>query len=145
MRRRKSAQRGSTLIEFALVTFMLMIVILAGIEFDRMVLVYTTLGNAARAGVRYAIVHGSHRTGTGDPPSGPGTEAAVVAKVRQYASAGLLNTAPAVLDVAVTYPAGNNETGSRVKVSLTYHYDPFVKLPLGILDLKSSTQGIIVF
>jgi Flp pilus assembly protein TadG len=32
------------------------------IEFDRMVLVYTTPASSTRAGVRYAIVHGSDRT-----------------------------------------------------------------------------------
>ena len=146
MKRRSSARRGSTLIEFALVTFLLMTVIFAGIEFDRMVLVYTSLGNAARAGVRYAIVHGSKRTGAGssDPASGPGADSAVIAKVRQYAGASLLNSNN--VNVTVEYLAGNNNPGSAVKVSLTYRYDAFTALPFwGVLDFKSSTQGIIVF
>ena len=141
MKKRKSARRGSALIEFAMVMFLLMIVILAGVEFDRMVLVYTALGNSARAGVRYAIVHGSDRTGTGDPPSGPGDQTAVIAKVKQYASAGMLNTT--ALNVVVNYPV-NNKPGSLVKVSVTYPYDPFVVLPLHV-NITSATQGIIVF
>jgi Flp pilus assembly protein TadG len=152
MKNRKSAQRGSALIEFAMVTFLLMTVILAGIEFDRMVLVYTALGNSARAGVRYAIVHGSHRTATGDPASGPGAgnQAAVIAKVKQYASAGTLNTSTPPLgvlpafNVLVEYPSGDNKSGSLVKVTVTYRYDPFVVLPLGV-NMTSATQGIIVF
>jgi len=141
MTRRKSAQRGAALIEFALVAFMLMMAIFAGFEFDRMVLVYTTLGNASRAGVRYAIVHGSDRTGTGDPASGPGNTTNVVAKVKQFASMGTLNTNN--LTVTVGYPV-NNKPGSLVTVSLSYPYNPFVVLPLNI-TITSSTQGIIVF
>ena len=143
MRKRKSAQRGATIIEFALVTLLLMIVIFAGIEFDRMLLVYTSLADSARAGVRYAIVHGSDRTGTGDPASGPGNTSYVDAKVRQYASAGTINTSVSALKVFVEYPV-NNKPGSLVKVTVKYLYDPFVALPLGV-NMTSATQGIIVF
>jgi TadE-like protein len=143
MRTRKSARRGATIIEFAMVTLLLMIVILAGIEFDRMVLVYTALANSARAGVRYAIVHGSDRTTTGDPASGPGDKTAVIAKVRQFASAGMLDTSPLKLTVTVEYPV-DNKPGSLVKVAVAYVYDPFVVLPLGV-NITSATQGIIVF
>ena len=143
MKRRNPARRGSTLIEFALVMFLVMWVIFGCIEFNRMVLVYTALGNAARAGVRYAIVHGSKRTGVGDPASTQGDPSAVVAKVRQYASASLLNSN--AVAVTVTYLGGSNEPGSLVTVSLTYRYDPFIGLPLNMLDFRSSTQGIILF
>jgi hypothetical protein len=91
MTRRKSPKRGATLIEFALVAFLLMMVIFAGFEFNRMILVYTTLASASRAGVRYAIVHGNDRTGTGDPASGPGNTTNVITKVKQFASMGTLN------------------------------------------------------
>lgn len=146
MRTRKSAQRGATLIEFVMVAFMLMIVILAGIEFDRMVLVYTALANSARAGVRYAIVHGSHRNNvTGDPPSGSANQDAVIAKVRQYASAGTINTSVSVLSVVVQYPdATDNKPGSHVIVKVSYPYDPFIALPLHV-NITSATQGIIVY
>ena len=143
MTRRKSSQRGATLIEFALVAFLLMMVIFACFEFNRMVLVYTTLANASRAGVRYAIVHGSDRTVTPgtDPASGPGNTANVVTKVKQFASMGTLNTSN--LSVVVDYPV-NNKPGSLVKVSLSYPYNPFIVLPLNV-NITSATQGIIVF
>ena len=144
MRKRKSAQRGATIIEFAMVTLLLMIVILAGIEFDRMVLVYTALANSARAGVRYAIVHGSDRTGASgsDLASGPGDKTAVIAKVRQFASAGMLDTLKLI--VTVDYIPLDNKPGTLVKVAVLYKYDPFVVLPLGV-KITSATQGYIVF
>jgi Flp pilus assembly protein TadG len=141
MTKKRSARRGSTMIEFAFVAFLLMMVILAGIEFDRMVLVYTTLASSTRAGVRYAIVHGSDRTGTGDPASGPGNTTAVQTKVKQFASMGLLRTS--ALNVTVEYPV-DNKPGSLVKVSVSYPYDPFVMLPLRV-NITSATQGIIAF
>ena len=140
MRRWKSAQRGSAIVEFSFVAVLLMLVVFAGIEFDRMVLVYTAVAHSARAGVRYAIVHGSDRTGAGDAASGPLDQSAVIAKVQQFAT-GFLNTA--VLNVVVQYP-GNNKPGSVVKVTVTYPYDPIVALPLKV-NITSSTQGIIVF
>ena len=146
--KRNSAESGATIIEFALVTLILMIVIFASIEFDRMMLVYTTLANSARVGVRYAIVHGEDRTGTGDPASGATDSSGVVTVVKNFASAGMLDTS--ALTVTVSYPASTSSTdpgntrGSVVAVSVAYPYDPFVALPLHV-TLRSATQGIIVF
>jgi Flp pilus assembly protein TadG len=146
--RRRAARRGSTMIEFAFVTFLLMIVIFASFEFDRMLLVYTTMANAARAGARYAIVHGSYRTGTGDPPSGATDNSTVVAKVKSFASAGPLNVNN--VNVLVEYPAASvsnpsgNSPGSLVIVTVSYPYDAFTLLPLGV-SLRSTSRGIIVF
>jgi Flp pilus assembly protein TadG len=141
--RRKRSQRGATIIEFALVAFQLILIMLALFEFSRMVLVTTTVANAARTGVRYAIVHGSTRTGTGtDGPSGPGQTANVSATVTNFAQAGLLDTGR--LTINVSYPDGNSDPGSRVVVTLSYPYDPFTVLPLGV-DLRSTTEGVITF
>jgi Flp pilus assembly protein TadG len=149
--RRTSGRRGSTIIEFMFITVVLLLVILAGIEFDRMILVYTTLADAARAGARYAIVHGSSRTGGGiDGPSGDGNTAQVEQCIRNFASAGLLDSS--AVGISVTYPDTDastppnhlNTPGSRVVVQVTYRYDPFTVLPLGV-SLSATTQGIITY
>jgi len=140
---RRSSQRGSTLIEFAFTAVLVCVLLFASIEFDRMVLVYTTLANSARVGARYAIVHGASRTGTGATgPSGPSDNPTeVVGVIRNYAAAGLLDTA--ALNISVKYPAGNSP-GSTVNVTVTYRYDPFTGLPLGV-TLGSNTSGVIAF
>ena len=78
-------ERGSTLIEFALVGLLFLILLLSFVEFGRMLLVYNSVANAARAGVRYAIVNGDAggtRTGLGPDPN----PQAVYDVVRQYAT-----------------------------------------------------------
>ena len=146
--RRRSAQRGSAIIEFAIVAFLLILVIFASFEFDRMMLAYTTLANSARVGARYAIVHGATRTGTGDPPSGAVNHSNVVTVVKNFASAGMIQTSN--LNVSVQYPASTspsdpgNSRGSLVIITVTYPYDPFTFLPLTV-NLRSSSRGIIVF
>jgi Flp pilus assembly protein TadG len=136
---------GQTLVEFSLVAFMTIILFLAIVEISRMVLVYTTVANAARAGARYAVVHGSNHTGAGaNGPSGPGNNPTqVVTVIKNFASAGLLNTN--ALLITVNYPNASNLPGRLVSVSVVYPYDPFTSfLPLRV-RLGSATQGVIVY
>ena len=58
-------RRGQSLVEFSIVSLMVCILALAAVEIGRVILVYTTVANAARAGVRYAVVHGSSRAAGG--------------------------------------------------------------------------------
>jgi len=138
------SRRGSSLVEFALVSFQLLLVIFAAFEFGRMILVYTTVASATRIGVRYAIVHGNTSTGTGvNGPSGPGANPTnVVNVVKDYAKVGLLDLSK--LNVTVSYPDTTNSPGSRVTVKTVYTYDPWVVLPLNI-PLGTTTQGVITF
>jgi Flp pilus assembly protein TadG len=141
------SRRGSTLIEFSLVSLLLFSVVLATIEFNRMILVYTAVANAARAGARYAVVHGNSRsTGTGvDNASGPGNNPQqVLTVVQNYANSGMMN--PNNLVIHVTYPDSSNAPGSRVRVAVTYPYDfiAWLSLPLSV-NLGSQSQGIIEF
>ena len=86
---RASSRRGSTIVEFAVVAMLLLTVMFACFEFDRMLLTYTSLANAARAGARYAIVHGD----TGGIVSGPGDDpASVVTVVKNMAVMGMLRS-----------------------------------------------------
>lgn len=146
MRARFSSERGSTIVEFSLCAFVLMMLTFATIEFGRMLLVYTTVANSARAGARYAIVHGGKRTGTGvNGPSGAGNTTQVVTVVKNFASAGLLSLNR--LTVTVTYPDiyPENDPGKRVNVKVVYPYDPFTTfLPLRF-NMGTTTQGVIVF
>lgn len=136
-------QSGATLVEFALVCVQLVVVLLAMFEFGRMILVYTTVANAARIGARYAIVHGSKNTGTGTAgPSGYGNETEVINAVKTYTTGFALD--PSKLTVTVTYQGNLNTPGSRVNVRVVYGYDPWTILPIG-LNLGTTSEGVITF
>jgi Flp pilus assembly protein TadG len=141
-----AGRSGQTLVEFSVVAVLTAIMLLFVVEMGRMLLVYTTVANAARAGVRYAIVHGSTRSAgsTVDNASGPGADPTqVVTVVKNFASGGLLTTSRLV--VHVTYPGGSNAPGQYVTISVVYPYDPLTTYFSKTLRLGSATQGIIVF
>jgi Flp pilus assembly protein TadG len=52
----KRAQRGATMIEFALVLLMFLIFMLGVIDFSRMLFTWNAATEATRAGARYAVV-----------------------------------------------------------------------------------------
>jgi Flp pilus assembly protein TadG len=143
---RRARSAGQSLVEFSLATFMLCMMVLAVCEMGRMVLVYTTVANAARAGARYATVHGSSRAaGAGSTnASGPSNNPAqVLTVVKDFASAGLLT--PSRLVITVAYPGSSNAPGQLVSVTVKYPYDPLTRwLPFQV-NLGSTTQGVIVF
>ena len=137
---------GQGLVEFSLVAVMLVLMLLFIVEISRMVLVYTTVANAARAGMRYAIVHGSSRaTGlTVNSASGPGADPAqVLTVVNNFASAGPLRRG--LLVVHATYPGSSNAPGQIVVVTAVYPYDPLTTYFYKSLRLGSTSQGVIVF
>lgn len=144
--RRCRHDEGSSLVEFSLVAFMFVMVLLAVVEMGRLVLVYTAVSNAAHVGTRYAIVHGADRSGSGtDGPSGPGSTTSVETVVQNFAAAGLLDTTR--LTVTVNYPDGSNAAGKNVSVTVTYPYDPLIGYFSSALSvtLGSTSQGIITF
>lgn len=143
---------GQTLVEFALVSFLLLTTILGVVEISRMVLVYTSIANAARTGARYAIVHGSYASTSSGPSDNP---ASVVTVVKNFAGAGALNTANFTAtctassapsgSICIHYPNTTNTPGSLVKVTVAYRYDPLMRyLPLSI-NLTSTSEGVITF
>jgi Flp pilus assembly protein TadG len=142
---RSREDRGSSLIEFALISVMFVILLAGVVEMGRMVLVYTTIANAARAGARYAIVHGADQTVSPSGPGNPCTCTNVKTVVKNFASAGLVNTS--ALTITVAYPGGNNNAGSLVTVTVAYTYDPFVNYFGTLLNktLGSTSQGIITY
>src|ERR1035437_7318638 len=64
---RRRATRGQAQVEFALVIVFLMILILSMLELLTLMHTYNVLADAAKEGLRYAIVHGTQNP----PPSPP--------------------------------------------------------------------------
>lgn len=64
-----ASRRGQTLVEFAMVLPVLMLMLVGTLDLGRVVLANDTVGAAAREAARYAIVHGSQATDL--CPAGP--------------------------------------------------------------------------
>ena len=138
---------GSGLVEFAVVAFLLVMVIFAVFEFSRMLLVYTSVAHAARVAVHYATVNGAAK-GT------PATASSVCGVVTTYVTAvntsaftcnnGITGSYITVAWTAVGY-SGVQQPGSLVQVTVVYKYDPFFSyLPLKV-SLGSTAQGYVSY
>lgn len=139
-------ESGGTLIEFALSVLSLVTVTLAIFEFCMLIYTYDTLGDAARQGVRYAVVHGTDNATCSGPSSGCGdtTGANIITVVKNDAAASFHNLG--VITVTPSWPDSSSQPGSRVKVHITYNYIPYVILPGGVSPTMSLTaEGRIVF
>jgi len=143
---RVAGRSGQTLVEFSLVAVLTVLIFLFVVETARMLLVYASVANAAREGVRYAIVHGSTRsTGTAqNDASGPSANPAqVLTVVKNFAGIAPLTTS--LLLVNVTYPGSSNAPGQNVTVSVVYPYNPLITYFPATIRLGSAAQGVILF
>jgi hypothetical protein len=111
-----------------------------------MVYTYCVYQEAARDGVRYAIVHGVDNSNCSGPSTGCGDPTAgnVINAVSSFANP---YAAPiSGMSIQVTYPdSGGCTPPSRVIVTVTYTYTPlFHIMPSGI-PFQVSSQGRIVY
>jgi Flp pilus assembly protein TadG len=127
--RRRKRQRGAGIIEFALLSFTLVMLMLAGIEVDRLILVYTSLAGAAVEGVRYASVQATANV------------SGVQDTVKNYATG--INRSNMTVDV--TY-SNSGAPASMVTVTASYTYDPWLArvFPTGMI-LKATSKGVITY
>ena len=141
-----AAEGGSVLIETTIAYTVMATCVLGILGFALMVYTYSVYQEAARNGVRYAIVHGSDSSNCSGPTTGCGDQsgANVVDAVTSYASP--YTASIDGLRVVVSYPdSGGCTPPSRVIVTVTYTYKPLFKpLPTG-LAFQVSSQGRIVY
>jgi Flp pilus assembly protein TadG len=127
-------RRGSTIIEFSFISLLLFMMVFAMFEMDRMVLVMTALADSSRAGVRYAIVHGVEN---------PTTENAIETLIKNFASTGILT--PGNLSFTSNYST-SAAVGSKITITVTYPYDPFLTYFPGLrVNLSSTSQGVVTY
>jgi Flp pilus assembly protein TadG len=132
----KRCERGGQLIEFALMSLLLFLLVFGITELGRAVWIYGTVAHLSREGARFAIVRGfdSRNRET------PATAADVTAYVQSRA-AGMTG-----LTVTTTWPDGDNEQGSVVQVRVSKPFESIVPLiPVGPITLTSTSRMVISF
>ncbi len=118
-------ERAQSLVEFALILPIFLLIVTGLVDLARAVWQENTLAYAAREGTRYAIVHGAG----GSPVVGPCTSCLnpVANNLSNIVSA-VIGGAVGVygIDVTVDYPDLDNQRNHRVTVDASA---PFIPLP----------------
>ena len=150
---RPRGDRGASQVEFCLSILTVVFVIFWMWEVIMAVYTLNVLSDAAKEGVRYAIVRGSRN----DPAYqvGPGSTTAVENRVKDYARFSLHDTS--AITVRVCYPpnnvddpectggsSGTNRDRNRVRVVVLYNFIPYTALPVAPL-LRAAAEGRVVF
>lgn len=115
LRRALHEERGVSLVEFALIAPVLMLILVGILDFGRAINAYVTVGNAAREGTHYISVH---------PTAAP---SAIETAIRQR----VVPLDPSRVTVTATYddgstfrpwPASPTPNGTRTPVRVTVSY-----------------------
>lgn len=151
-RRRHKREGGQALVEFMFTIVFIFLVIVAFLELIMMMYTYNVLADSAKEGVRYAIVHGTGSTLC----SGPGTTVSVppitcpdasgtnvVSAVTGYAKYSLHDTS--AMTVTPTYMDASSAAPNRVRVTVSYPYQPFFGLGWPTITVNAAAQGRIMF
>ena len=131
--RTRSNNGGQASVEFLLSGLLCVTMIFAAVQMIIFIYTYTVLAQAAKVGVRYAVVHGANNAS----PSGPGNTTGVEAAVNRIANY-------SGMTITVTYPDGSNTPPNRVQVQIAY---PFTTFSLGwtLPTVRASALGRITF
>ncbi|OLC21930.1 MAG: hypothetical protein AUH33_00830 [Chloroflexi bacterium 13_1_40CM_68_21] len=152
--RGRDGERGQSLVEFALLLPVMLLIITGLFDVARAVWQENTLAYAAREGTRYAIVHGS----SGNPPAGPDNPGCggplpdqvicvEIPRVVREAAIGVSN-----VSITITYPdyLGPTPCADRNCKVIVDASAPFVPLPSQYLlggafqiTLKGGSQLVI--
>jgi Flp pilus assembly protein TadG len=124
---RKQDQRGQSLVEFAVLLPLVVLVVMGAIDFGRVFFAYTTIVNAAHQGAMCASVGSA---------ACPGGAAAA-------ANAEIGTTLPG--GITTTVAGGGGAPGSTVTVTVTYNFDSLTTAVFATttLPVKASASMVI--
>jgi Flp pilus assembly protein TadG len=146
-KRAPNSQTGQAMVEFLLSIMMLMVFVFFCFEMFMLLYSYNILADAAKEGVRHAVVSGSKSATPAGPTTGTSSDCTTnVAPVKTVVTsyAGLTFHDISAMTVNVCYLDGNNKAPSRVQVKIQYPYVPYFVLPL-TPTIYAAAEGRIVF
>ena len=156
---RMQSASGQAQVEFALIIVFLMIMVLGSIELISLIHTYNVMADAAKEGLRYAVVHGSNNStpsgpscpcadidGPAAPPGtnpGYGSGYGVVATYAQYSLHDLTGMTVTVNYLDTANPPAN-QPPNRVQVVVAYPFRPFFNLGWPTVTVNAAAEGRIM-
>ena len=132
-RKKGISKNGSAITEFALVALIFSVLLFGIIDMSRLMLMYHHVGNAAREGTRYAIVHGSTSLT-------PASADNVVNYIKSISPVD-----PNKMNALTTWPDGNsNAPGKHVIVKVTYPFTFILPVLSGYTITLSSQSEMVI-
>ena len=126
-----SGEKGTTIVEFALVAIVFLLLTLGLVDVGRGVWAHHSLTHAAREGARYAIVHG-------DRSKDPATDTIISNLVK--------NRIPNLSGVTVsTTWIPSNSQASRVEVTAQYTFDPIMSIFDFTVPMTATTRMAVSY
>lgn len=152
--RKQQGQRGATMVEFSLTLLTVIFVLFLLFEFSLWIYCYNVMANAAKAGVRYAVVHGSGLSSSSQSGPAPGSGSAspgnsvcgtnvsdVVTEVNKWASFSIYKTT--AMSITICYLDGTNAAPNRVQVKVSNPVTTFFSI-FTTPPVTATAQGRIV-
>ncbi|HLI97434.1 MAG TPA: TadE/TadG family type IV pilus assembly protein [Candidatus Baltobacteraceae bacterium] len=128
------AQRGTAMVEFAISSLVLLMLLLGILELGRALYTYHTIADAARLGARWAIVRGSGCIDASCP--------ATQSSVKSYVLAHVPLLDPSSVTVTANWPSGE-AAGDPVSVTVKYNFNFAVPYIGNSLTMQSTSQMVI--
>lgn len=122
---RRSGARGQALVELAVVMPVVLLVLLAILEFGLMFYAYLTVAHAAREGARTGIVPGA-------------TDADIRQRVYEAAS----ELPQERVSVSISPPQGARYAGDPLTVQVSYRYPVLIPLLAAVLGSEVDLTGV---
>jgi len=127
--------RGTAFVEFGLLAPIFFLVVVAIMDFGRMMWLSNTVEHAATEGARYAAVRGSNKA-----------TVATTQTITDFVQARAELIPPSDMNITVSWtPTDNNNPGSTVTVQVTYNYEYLLAGFLGFVpvDLEGTSTMVI--
>ncbi len=130
---RGQGRRGASIVEFALVFLLLMLVVLGLMDLGRGIWTYTTVAQASREASRYIMVHGSANRTT-------------AADIENVVARHAIGLDASKLQVSTSYDDEDSKRGDTVDVSVRYDFQlltaPLV-LQSGTITLAANSRTVL--
>jgi Flp pilus assembly protein TadG len=139
---------GQAAVEFVLTFFAILFLIFWTFELIMLLYSYNVFADAAKEGVRYAIVHGAGNSASSGPSTGTASDcttnmSAVQNVVKTYAKTSFHDISG--MTVTVCYLDGTNQSPNRVRVTASYPYVPYIRLGWAPPTIHAAAEGRIVY